>query len=258
MTPRSASQRGGARSKRRSKPSPKAPKASQASAPRATTRKIIAALERAYGRPWLGERKDPLSELIFTILSQSTTDLNRDRAWESLHREFSSWEEVTGAPRRRLERAIKVGGLAPTKSRVIREVLARVKDEEGSYSLDRLRDLSAEEVESHLRRFKGVGLKTIRCVQVFSLGQPAFPVDTHIYRITKRLGLVPAKASPEAAHEVMQALTPAPDVLPFHLNLSAHGRRVCKAGRPLCASCVLVRLCAHGRGAHPRGQTEKK
>jgi endonuclease-3 len=85
-------------------------------------------------------------------------------------------------------------------------------------------------------------------VQVFSLGQPAFPVDTHIHRITRRLGLVPDKATAEAAHAVMQALTPAREVLPFHLNLIAHGRRVCKAGRPLCGACVLVRLCDHGRG----------
>lgn len=213
------------------------------------TRKIIAALEAEYGRPGAGKRKDPLSELIFTILSQSTTDLNRDRAWESLHREFASWEEVVAAPEKRLERAIRVGGLAPTKSRVIRDVLARVKEEEGSYSLDRLRGLPADEVEAHLRRFKGVGLKTIRCVQVFSLGLPSFPVDTHIFRITKRLGLVPPKASPEAAHEVMQSLTPPEEVLPFHLNLITHGRRICQARKPLCAPCVLRRLCAHGLGA---------
>jgi len=248
VTPRAVTRGAGVRKPRRREPSPKA-----------ITKRVIAALERVYGRPWLGKRKDPLSELIFTILSQSTTDLNRDRAWESLHREFGSWEEVAGAPRARLERAIRVGGLAPTKSRVIREVLARVKKEEGSYSLDRLRGLSAAEVESHLLRFKGVGLKTIRCVQVFSLGQPAFPVDTHIYRITRRLGLVGPKASPETAHEVMQSLTPAEEVLPFHLNLIAHGRRVCKAGRPLCASCVLVRLCAHGRSALKGSrQTEEK
>lgn len=215
----------------------------------ATTRRIIAALEAAYGRPGAGKKKDPLSELIFTILSQSTTDLNRDRAWESLNREFASWEEVAAAPRKRLERAIRVGGLAPTKSRVIRDVLRQVKEEEGSYSLDRLRALSADAVEAHLRRFKGVGLKTIRCVQVFSLGLPSFPVDTHIFRITKRLGLVPPKASPEAAHEIMQSLTPPEEVLPFHLNLIAHGRRICAARQPLCEACALGRMCAHGLSA---------
>lgn len=104
-----------------------------------------------------------------------------------------------------------------------------------------------QEVEGYLRTFKGIGLKTIRCVQIFSLGQPAFPVDTHIFRISKRLGLVPGKASPETAHAVMQELTPDTEVLPFHMNLIAHGRKVCKAVRPLCPECVLRRLCPYPR-----------
>ena len=108
--------------------------------------------------------------------------------------------------------------------------------------------MEMDQVEAYLRDFKGVGLKTIRCVQVFSLGQPAFPVDTHIFRVTKRLGLVPEKATPEAAHRVMQALTPPSEVLPFHINLITHGRRVCKAGRPLCGRCVLRRMCRYHAG----------
>ncbi len=214
---------------------------------RRKTGKIIAALERIYGRPGIGRRKDPLSELIFTILSQHTSDLNRDRAWESLWNTFDGWPSVAGAAPGRLERAIKVGGLARTKSRVIRQVLRKVSSDRGSYDLGDLRSMAGEEVEAYLRTFKGVGLKTIRCVQLFSLGQPAFPVDTHIFRITKRLGLVGRKATPEAAHAVMRSLTPESEVLPFHMNLIAHGRRICKAGRPLCESCVLRRSCRHYR-----------
>jgi len=214
-----------------------------ASALKARTRRIIAALQKKYGRPELESRKDPLSELIFTILSQSTTDTNRDRAWASLREGFGSWEEVASAPRARIEKAIRVGGLARTKSRVIKDVLAGVRRDQGRYDLDRLRGMSMEEVEGYLRSIKGVGVKTIRCVQVFSLGQPAFPVDTHIFRITKRLGLVDEKDDPEAAYRVMQRLTPPEEVLPFHLNLIAHGRLVCRAPRPLCGSCVLRRLC---------------
>ena len=213
-------------------------------------RRIIAALETAYGRPGLGAvaaRKDPLSELIFTILSQHTNDTNRDRAWELLWKRLPSWEAIATAPRRRLEEAIRVGGLAPTKSRVIQEVLGQVRRTEGSYNLDRLHGLGMDEVEQILISFKGVGLKTIRCVQVFSLGQPAFPVDTHIFRITKRLGLVPQKANPEAAHRIMGALTPAADALSFHVNLITHGRRVCKAQRPLCGTCVIRRMCEYYR-----------
>jgi endonuclease-3 len=212
-------------------------------------RRIIAALQTAYGRPVLASVKDPLSELIFTILSQHTSDTNRDRAWDSLWRRLPSWEAIATAPRRRLEEAIRVGGLAPTKSRVIQEVLAQVKRTEGAYDLDRLRGLSMNEVEQVLISFKGVGLKTIRCVQVFSLGQPAFPVDTHIFRITRRLGLVPPRATPGTAHRIMGAITPPADALSFHVNLITHGRRVCKAQRPLCGECPLRRLCEYYRSA---------
>ena len=182
-----------------------------------------------------------------TVLSQHTSDTNRDRAWASLWSAFDSWEAIATAPRRSVERAIRMGGLAPTKSRVIQQVLKQVRAQEGGYTLDRLRCLSMEKVEGVLRAFRGVGLKTIRCVQVFSLGQPAFPVDTHIYRITRRLGLVPSRATPEKAHEIMQALTPPSEVLPFHMNLITHGRRVCKAQRPLCGECVVRRRCLYYR-----------
>jgi len=212
------------------------------------TLKVAGLLEAAYGRPTGpagGGPKDPLSELVFTILSQHTSDLNRDRAWASLWQTFDSWEAIAAAPRSRVERAIRMAGLAPTKSRVIQQVLRDVRSQEGDYTLERLRGLSMEEVETSLRAFNGVGIKTIRCVQVFSLGQPAFPVDTHIFRITRRLGLVPEKATPEAAHTIMQDLTPPADVLPFHMNLIAHGRKVCKAQRPLCSECVIRSLCRY-------------
>jgi endonuclease-3 len=173
--------------------------------------------------------------------------VNRDRAWESLWRSFRSWEAIASAPRQKLERAIRVGGLAPTKSQVIQAALRRVRLDQGSHTLEALRGMTMDQVEAYLRVFPGVGLKTIRCVQVFSLGQPAFPVDTHIFRITKRLGLVPEKAAPDAAHRIMQELTPPADVLPFHINLINHGRRVCKAGRPLCGECRVRRLCAYGK-----------
>jgi endonuclease III len=212
----------------------------------AWTRRVIALLERAYGRPGPSERKDPLSELIFTILSQHTSDVNRDRAWDSLWRSFASWDEIAAAPRARLERAIRVGGLAPTKSAVIQKVLAQVREAEGSFSLDRLRGMGMREVEEHLASFPGVGLKTIRCVQVFSLGLPAFPVDTHIYRVTRRLGLVRASATPAQVHAVMAELTPPDETLPFHINLITHGRKVCKALRPLCFACVLRPECRYG------------
>lgn len=209
------------------------------------TARIIAALEETHGRPVPSPPKAPLSELIFTVLSQNTSDLNRDRAWESLWRRFESWEAIARARRTSVEAAIRVGGLARTKSGVIQSVLRKVKEDRGAYDLDNLKTQTMEEVERYLRGFKGIGLKTIRCVQVFSLRQPAFPVDTHIFRISKRLGLVPARANPESAHAVMQELTPDEEVFPFHMNLIAHGRTICKAARPLCGECSLRRLCLY-------------
>jgi len=208
---------------------------------------VVRALQAVYGRPAGGEVRDPLSELIFTILSQHTSDGNRDRAWASLWQAFDSWEAIASAPRRRVERAIRVGGLAVTKSRVIQQVLRDVERTEGRYSLDRLRGMSMEDVEELLGAFRGVGIKTIRCVQLFSLGQPAIPVDTHVLRVSQRLGLVPSRASAESAHRIMQSLVPPAERLPFHMNLIAHGRKVCKARQPRCGVCVLRKMCLYVR-----------
>ncbi len=216
---------------------------------RARVNRMSRRLESAYGRPGPGQPKDPLSELIFTVLSQNTSDLNRDRAWASMWEAFASWEEIARAPRARLRRSIRVGGLSATKSRVIQEILLRVRSDQGGHHLEALRRMTMDEVEAYLREFRGVGLKTIRCVQVFSLGQPAFPVDTHIHRITRRLGLAPAVATPEVVHRIMQAITPPQDVLPFHINLITLGRRVCKPAKPRCPECVLRALCRYGRHA---------
>lgn len=210
-------------------------------------RRLIRALEALYGRPSLDEhqRLRPLDELIFTILSQNTSDLNRDRAWKALKDRYPTWEEVVAAPRRQLEKVIRVGGLAPTKSARIQEVLRRVKADRGAFDLDFLANVPVEEAEEYLASFKGVGLKTVRCVLLFSCRRPVIPVDTHIFRVGKRLGLFPAKASPEKAHEILQEITPSQEVYPFHVNLITHGRRVCKAARPLCDACALQALCPY-------------
>ena len=206
---------------------------------------VIGTLEAAYGRPSLDDhpRLPPLDELILTILSQNTHDRNRDRAWEAMRARYPDWGAVAAAPRRQLAAAIRVGGLAPTKSARIQEVLRRVFIERGAYDLDFLRDVPLEEAEAYLRGFKGVGLKTIRCVLLFSCGRPVIPVDTHIFRVGKRLGLFPAKATPETAHEVLQRITPPGEIYPFHVNLITHGRRVCKAQRPRCDACPLTASC---------------
>lgn len=221
-----------------------------------TLARLIRALEAAWGRPSLDDHDPlrPLDELIFTILSQNTNDRNRDRAWDALKSRYPTWDAVAAAPRRRIESVIRAGGLAPTKSARIQEVLRRVKADRGAYDLDFLRDLSVEEAERYLRAFKGVGMKTIRCVLLFSCRKPVIPVDTHIFRVGKRLGIFPEKANPEKAHAILQEITPPAEMYPFHVNLITHGRRVCKAQRPRCEACSLTSLCAYyGASGSRRG-----
>ncbi|MBI3447372.1 MAG: endonuclease III [Acidobacteria bacterium] len=208
---------------------------------------VIGTLEAAYGRPSLSDhpRLAPLDELILTILSQNTNDRNRDRAWEAMRARFPDWSAVAASPRRQLAATIRVGGLAPTKSARIQDVLRKIFAERGAYDLDFLRDLPVAEAEEYLRGFKGVGLKTIRCVLLFSCGKPVIPVDTHIFRVGKRLGLFPPKATPDRAHALLQEMTPPSEMYPFHVNLITHGRKICGARSPRCEACPLTPGCAY-------------
>jgi endonuclease-3 len=205
--------------------------------------RIIELLEREYGVPRRPRRDDPLESLIVTILSQNTNDVNRDKAYERLRERFRSWQEIHDAPEEEIADAIRVGGLANIKSRRIKEILHSIKEEHGEFDLSFLRDLPTEEAEKALLSYKGVGLKTAKVVLLFSLGKEVFPVDTHIHRLSGRLGLVPEKATREQTHEIMGDLVPPRKMYPFHLNLIAHGRKVCTARNPRCPDCVLNPLC---------------
>lgn len=205
--------------------------------------KILSKLEGRFGVPKMRGRKDPLSELIFSILSQNTTDKNRDRAYARLKSRFNGWEDVMAADAREIEEAIRVGGLAPQKSVRIKEILGEIYNERGRLDLDHLKDIGRDEALDYLTSFKGVGVKTASIVLLFSLGKPAFPVDTHIYRVTKRLGLVDGKASVEATHKVMERLVDEDKYFPFHILLIRLGREYCRARNPLCKECPLSSLC---------------
>ncbi len=205
--------------------------------------RIIELLEREYGVPRRPRRDDPLESLIVTILSQNTNDINRDKAYERLRERFRSWQEIHDAPEEEIADAIRVGGLANIKSRRIKEILHSIKAEHGEFDLSFLRDIPTEEAEKALLSYKGVGLKTAKVVLLFSLGKEVFPVDTHIHRVSKRLGLVPEKATREQTHEIMGDLVPPKKMYPFHLNLISHGRKVCTARAPRCPDCVLASLC---------------
>lgn len=180
------------------------------------------------------------------MLSQHTSDVNTARAFASLKERFAGWEEVARAPVRRVANAIRSGGLADQKAPRIRAILREIERREGEMSLARLDDLDDDEVEEYLRSLPGVGPKTAACVLVFSMGRAAFPIDTHVHRVTKRLGWVPANASADKAHALLKKATPPELRYELHMQLIAHGRTVCVARRPRCSECVLFDLCDWG------------
>jgi endonuclease-3 len=196
----------------------------------------------AYGNPsW--HPHDPVATLVSTIISQNTNDVNRDRAFERLRERFPAWEAVRDAPPDELIETIRPAGLAPTKAPRIQEALRRITEERGEVELTFLSELSLEEARAWLLAVPGVGPKTAAIVLLFALGRPAFPVDTHVHRVARRLGLTPDRTTREKAHDLLEALVPPEIYYSFHLNLIAHGRAVCHARNPQHGLCVLREDC---------------
>ena len=206
--------------------------------------RILGLLIEEYGNREWQPRESPLSVLVQTILSQNTSDTNSNRAFHSLLASFGSWDEVADASVSKIAGCIKAGGLGEIKARYIKQVLEEIRRRRNGFDLDFLRQLSLDEARDWLRQLPGVGMKTASCVLIFSLGMPALPVDTHVFRVAKRLGLVDSKSSVERAHKVLESLVPFGDVYQFHVLLIEHGRKTCKAQRPRCHQCVLRKLCA--------------
>ena len=198
-----------------------------------------------YGPPVWRTPLPAVDELVSTILSQNTNDTNRDRAFESLCRRFPTWEAVRDAEGGAVVKAIRSAGLANQKGPRIQQVLRGITAERGSLDLDFLRALPLEEARAWLMKFKGVGPKTAAIMLLFSLGRPAFPVDTHIYRVTGRLGLRPEGMTVEQAHPHLEALFPPEAYSAAHLNLIRLGRELCAAHKPDCPRCPLVKICAY-------------
>ncbi len=205
--------------------------------------KILDLLAGDSGWPEPRRLGDPLSVLVQTILSQNTSDVNSGRAFRSLRAAFPTWEEVAAAPVRKIADAIRPGGLGEIKSVRIQQALHDIKERRGRLELDFLGALTLEEARGWLKSLSGVGDKTANVVLLFALGMPALPVDTHVFRVSKRLGLIPAKSNVEQAHRLLEKMVPADSVHAFHLLLIWHGRRTCKALRPLCPGCVLRAIC---------------
>ncbi len=204
---------------------------------------IALRLRKAYGAPPPPRRLPPLDELILTVLSQHTSDTNRDRAYADLRSRFPSWDEVADAPLPALARAIRRGGLGPTKAVRIRGIFRALR--ERGIALDELAltRMRSKVLWDLLVSLPGVGPKTAACVLLFSLDRPYFPVDTHVHRVARRLGLVEARADAVVAQDVLQASVPPSEMYDFHMHLIRHGREVCIARRPHCSQCVLVSLC---------------
>ncbi|MCP4543255.1 MAG: endonuclease III [Chloroflexi bacterium] len=188
---------------------------------------------------------DPISSLVSTILSQNTNDVNRDRAFVRLREQFATWEEVRDAPLEELIEAVRPAGLAPTKAPRIQGALRRITEERGEIEIVFLKEMVLEKARTWLLNIPGVGPKTAAIVLLFALGMPAFPVDTHVHRVTRRLGLIPEKTNREKAHVLLEELVPSELYYPFHINLIEHGRAVCHARNPKCAQCILQDQCAY-------------
>jgi len=210
---------------------------------RAKYQAVSARLYEVYGRPTWRQGLSPLDELVDCILSQNTNDANRDKAFDALKAKYATWEAVRDAPTPEVIEAIRPAGLANQKGPRIQNVLRRITAERGELAIDFLNDLSLEDARGWLTSLDGVGPKTAAIVLCFGFNRPAFPVDTHIHRLSQRIGFIPEGMSAEKAHPVMEAIVPPEDYYTFHLNLIRHGREICQARRPMCERCPLTEHC---------------
>jgi endonuclease-3 len=207
---------------------------------------VDAGLSQVYGSPVSQPDGDPLGGLIATILSQHTSDVNSDRAYARLRARFPSWEAVLAAPCQEVEDAIRPGGLAAMKAARIQQILEAILLERDALDLDWLHGLPLPEARAALTAFHGVGPKTASCVLLFNLGMPAFPVDTHVHRLSLRIGFASPGAGPAAVQDLVESCIQPERAYPLHVNLITHGRRVCMAQRPKCSICSLRPICRMG------------
>ena len=204
---------------------------------------VMELLGQRYGPFKWEPRYDPTSELVGTILSQHTSDVNSGRAFKNLLDRFKSFEAIAAADVEKIEEAIRPAGLFRIKAPRIKAVLNEILEDVGSLDLSFLREMPLDEAKAWLKKLNGIGPKTAAIVLCFAFGMPAMPVDTHIHRVSKRLGFIGPKVSADQAHDILESKVPPEDVFAFHMYLINHGRQVCKALRPRCDQCVLAWGC---------------
>ena len=218
------------------------PRAGSRRPPKWTPAELIEILDDEYGRAPQRPSRAPVDELVLTLLSQHTSDHNSGHAMHRLLARYPSWLDVVAAPTAEVEEAIRPGGLAPTKAPRLQALLAEV-DERTGFDLSALEEMPLPEAKSWLRSLPGVGPKTAACVLLFALGRPALPVDTHVDRVARRLGLAPRKLSAERVHDLLEGMLEPDQVYAFHVDLIQHGRRTCHARAPECERCPLLERC---------------
>jgi endonuclease-3 len=204
--------------------------------------------------PHRARRLTPLDSLVLTVLSQNVNDRNSDRAFSQLRARFPTWQAVAEAPLEQVMEAVQPAGLMRQKAVRLKEVLRRVDEDRGEYDLAFLGRLPPEEAWAYLRGIPGIGPKTAAVVLLFEFGMPFFPVDTHVLRVSRRLGLVPPKATADRAHESFARMLQPEQMLPLHLDLIEHGRRICFARRPRCPICPLLEVCPQVGVAEVEGE----
>jgi endonuclease-3 len=203
-------------------------------------------LENTFGEPKLKGRSDPLGMLVNIILSQATSDANSERTFRNLRRRFKNWESVLAAEHTEIAETIRLGGLADQKAKVIKELLGQIKDKHGRLSLAFLGKMTDPEARDYLLAFRGIGPKTAACTLLFALGKEVFPLDTHIFRVLKRVGVLPEKITDEKAHKLLDELVPEGKFYSLHVNLIRLGRAICRPRGPLCEQCPLIEYCDYG------------
>lgn len=209
--------------------------------------KVHERLLEFYGEPIWRNPLPAIDELVSTILSQNTNDVNRDRAFDALRAKLPTWEQVRDAKENNVIEAIRPAGLANQKGPRIQQVLKAITKERGNLDLSFLKEMSVEDARAWLTKFNGVGPKTAAIVLCFSLGMPAFPVDTHVYRVTGRIGLRPERMTVEGAHPHLESLFPPETYYAAHLNIIRLGREICTARKAFCEKCPILKLCDYGK-----------
>lgn len=211
-------------------------------------RYIIQNLERTFGEPVLKPKSAPLDMLISIVLSQATTDVLSNRTFAALKEKYQTWDDALAADESEIAETIKLGGLANQKSAVIKNLLVQIKQTRGVLNLDFLHESSIAEAVEYLKQFRGAGPKTVACTLLFACHKNIFPLDTHIFRVLRRVGLVPPKCSDARAHEILDEIVPDGKFYSLHVNLIRLGRKICRPRDPACERCPIVEYCDYGSG----------